>query len=116
MSTIEWGTLYTQGRVKEIGINWTDEDWKALKLGIPAEYVRKGILTLEDYEKNKNNISFDNKKELIEKLKDYGVEAAEETPIAVIKEEIKRMEDKNNIKEEVKEKSKQSNRKRVINQ
>lgn len=52
MPTPNWGKLYREGRCKEIGVPWNDEELKArYELGIPAEYVRDGILTKEDYEK-----------------------------------------------------------------
>lgn len=50
--TCNWGRLYTQGRCKAIGVPWTDEEAHAVFiLKIPADYVRQGCLTQEDYEK-----------------------------------------------------------------
>lgn len=47
-----WGKLLTQNRCKAIGVPWTDEELNAIhKLKIPAEFVRNGCLTLEDYQK-----------------------------------------------------------------
>lgn len=47
-----WGLLYEQGRCKAYGIPWTEEEAFAVsQLKIPAEYVRQGCLTIEDYEK-----------------------------------------------------------------
>lgn len=52
----DWGTLYAQGRVKAFGVPWTEEEKYAKNpvdkggLGIPVEYVRDGILTIEAYE------------------------------------------------------------------
>jgi hypothetical protein len=52
MSTPNWGKLYREGRVKAIGVPFNDKELEALhKLEIPAEYVRDGILSKEDYEK-----------------------------------------------------------------
>lgn len=52
MSTPNWGKLYREGRCKEIGVPWSAEEFVALhELEIPAEYVRDGILTTEEYEK-----------------------------------------------------------------
>lgn len=45
-----WSKLYSQGRCREIGVPWNDEELNArYTLGIPAEYVRRGCLTMEDY-------------------------------------------------------------------
>ena len=53
-TTINWGKLLAQGRVKAVGIPWSTEESNAIyKLKIPACYVRQGILTLEDYEQAK---------------------------------------------------------------
>jgi hypothetical protein len=47
---VNWNLLYSQGRCKNIGIPWSDEEaHAALILRIPAEYVRRGILTKEEY-------------------------------------------------------------------
>ena len=56
MSKPNWAKLYTSGRCKEIGIPWTaDEAIAVSKLGIPVEYVRDGIVTLEEYEEAKTS-------------------------------------------------------------
>ena len=47
-----WGKLYEAGRCKAIGVSWSDEEaYAALILKIPADYVRLGCLTWDDYEK-----------------------------------------------------------------
>ena len=47
---VNWGLLAEQGRCKYMGVPWNEEEIKArYELGIPAEYVRKGVLTLEEY-------------------------------------------------------------------
>lgn len=49
--SLNWGKLYSQGRVKEIGVLWSDEEREAVFLKhIPADLVRKGILTEEGHE------------------------------------------------------------------
>jgi hypothetical protein len=49
-----WAKLVAQGRVKSIGMPWSDEEANAVfTLRIPPAYVRSGILTIEDYEKAK---------------------------------------------------------------
>jgi hypothetical protein len=55
MSTPNWANLVAQGRAKAHGVSWSEEEAAARVLGIPAEYVRSGILTLEDYEKAKKS-------------------------------------------------------------
>lgn len=64
---LNWGSLYEQGRCKAIGVPWTDEEIVAWKSGVPAKYVRLGILTLEAYEARKKNEKPD---DLINKSKD----------------------------------------------
>ena len=47
-----WPLLYSQGRCKNIGVPWSPEEAHARYiLQIPADYIRRGCLTLEDYEK-----------------------------------------------------------------
>lgn len=49
---IDWAKLVAQGRAKAHGISWSEEEAHArYVLGIPAEFVRSGILTTKDYEK-----------------------------------------------------------------
>lgn len=50
-SSPNWGRLFEAGRCKAIGIPWSEEEAHALYvLNIPAEYVRNGCLTWEEYE------------------------------------------------------------------
>lgn len=50
-NAINWGRLFTQGRCKNIGIPWSDEEANAVFiLKVPAEFVRRGCLTVEAYE------------------------------------------------------------------
>ena len=51
MATINWGRLVSQDRVKAFGVPWNVEEHQAVLAGVPADYVRKGCLTVEDYEK-----------------------------------------------------------------
>lgn len=49
MAELNWGLLVEQGRAKDIGVSWNEEELNAIYgLGIPVEQVRKGILTLEE--------------------------------------------------------------------
>ena len=49
-----WGALLTQGRCKAFGVPWSDKEaYAVFVLKIPAENVRQGCLTLEDYESAK---------------------------------------------------------------
>jgi len=88
---IDWAKLVSQGRAKDIGIPWTEEEVRAVFiLKIPAEYVRKGILTLEAYEKVKGSISDKSKEELMAEAKKEGIaitpEATKESLKKVIAE------------------------------
>ena len=52
MSTPNWAKLKAEGRVKDLGIPWTDKEKVAIyELKIPADFVRRGALPLEGYEK-----------------------------------------------------------------
>lgn len=51
MSNIDWGRLYSEGRCKGVGIPWNEEEAAARAKGVPADYVRRGCLTMEDVEK-----------------------------------------------------------------
>ena len=85
---IDWAKLVSQGRAKDIGIPWTEEEVRAVFiLKIPAEYVRKGILTLEAYEKVKGSISDKSKEELMAEAKKEGIAI---TPEAT-KESLKKL-------------------------
>ena len=47
--TVNWGLLVQQGRCKAFGVPWSDEEVHArYVLGIDADLVRKGVLTLEE--------------------------------------------------------------------
>ena len=47
---VNWALLVAQGRAKAVGIPWSNEELKArFELGIPADAIRRGILTKEDY-------------------------------------------------------------------
>lgn len=49
-TTLNWEKLYNEGRCKNIGIMWSDEERKAIHIHkIPVEYVRMGIVTLDAY-------------------------------------------------------------------
>lgn len=51
MGTPNWGKLKEQGRCKEIGIPWNQVEMTALHtFNIPADYVRRGCLTPDEYE------------------------------------------------------------------
>ena len=46
-----WGILYEQGRSKSIGVPWNEAEKQAVYvLKVPAEYVRRGCLTIAAYE------------------------------------------------------------------
>ena len=77
-----WGNLVAKGRVKAHGIPWSDEEIAARQLGIPADYVRDGVLTLEDYEKAKAKDAKEGKP-LTRKSKDELVKDAAEAGISV---------------------------------
>ena len=48
---IDWGKLYQQGRCKALGVPWSEEDKEALASGVPADWVRRGCLSVSDWKK-----------------------------------------------------------------
>jgi len=40
-----------KNRCKAIGIPWSDAEHEAIVAGVPADYVRNGILSMDAYEK-----------------------------------------------------------------
>lgn len=52
--SIDWGRLFNEGRCKNYGVPWSDEEAHARSIGVPAEYVRRGCLTVEAAEKMKS--------------------------------------------------------------
>ena len=114
MSTVDWAKLYSKGRCKIPGVPWNNEELNArYQLKIPAEYVRKGVLTLEDYDKarkegDKNSplLSIDESKEkLLLRAKELGIDATsdvrEDDLIRLIEEEQKKLDEKLEVKQVV---------------
>ena len=90
-TTINWGKLLAQNRVKAIGIPWSEEESNAIRnLKIPADYVRRGILTVEDYEKAKvSGMEEPKKKEDLEKeAKELGIGFTPEATAESLEKEI----------------------------
>jgi len=91
MATVNWAKLAAQNRVKAVGISWTPEEANAIyKLKIPADYVRQGILTLEDYEKAKKaglerSVP---KIDLEKEAKELGISFTPEATVESLKKEI----------------------------
>lgn len=55
MSTPDWARLVSQGRARAVGISWSDEEQHSIsELKIPVDYVRRGCMTLAQYENVKN--------------------------------------------------------------
>lgn len=93
MGVPNWGKLYREGRCKDIGVSWSEEEARAVFLfGVPAEYARRGALTAEDVERLKKEDSSYEKKhgeaplealdtgELYAKANELGVEFSPATP------------------------------------
>jgi hypothetical protein len=86
MSEINWPNLVAKGRAKAHGVPWSEEENAALALGIPADFVREGILTQVAYKKAQGKdavveketgekpLSRMNLAELEEKAKSLGLE------------------------------------------
>ena len=67
---LNWGRLYEQGRCKAIGVPWTNEELMAWQSGIPAKYVRLGILSIAEYEARKKKDDAMKETPLIHQTKD----------------------------------------------
>ena len=64
MSGPNWAKLVMQGRAKDVGVPWNkDEAHAVFELGIPADYVRRGCLTVEELENLKKEDEQVEKKE-----------------------------------------------------
>ena len=91
--SLNFANLVSQGRAKSIGVCWSEGEWATIcdlvkERGIPrlsaADYVRNGILSLEDYDASQK-VKFVPKtmeeasKEAEEALKTLGQEAVKKT-------------------------------------
>jgi len=86
--SIDWGKLKIQNRVKEVGIPWNEKELDAIhKLKIPADYVRQGVLTLEDYEKVKDK-PIKSREDIETEAKEAGIEFTSEADSSVLEKEI----------------------------
>ena len=98
-TTVNWSRLYAQGRCRELGISWNDEELKAIhKLVIPPEYVRDGALTKETYaflvkEEKKSGVPLSrvSHKELLIKATKAGVDVSADTPKIVLVQELSKV-------------------------
>jgi len=92
---IDWGKLVQQWRAKAVWISWNKEELNAVYvLGIPADYVRKGILTTEDYNRSAWTILEEDKDELLDKARDLWIPATDDANVEWLKQEISNVEDK----------------------
>lgn len=92
---LNWPQLVAQGRAKDIGMAWSDEEQEALSALIAhtgldrrtlAGYVRKGVLTVADYEKAEAPQS---RTEIEAEAKASGVNFSPETPDTVLESHVK---------------------------
>src|SRR3990167_4211371 len=100
--SVNWAQLVATGRAKAHGIPWTDEEAHARFVEqVPAEYVREGVLTQEDYrdavkedeeaaqETGEKEVSKMLRPELVEKAKSLGIEFTPNATVAALREVIK---------------------------
>lgn len=77
MSSLNWAKLKDTGRAKDIGVAWDEAELKALhEYNIPADYVREGVLTKENYAKALEAEVKDGKKSLMKSSKEELLEEA----------------------------------------
>ncbi len=98
--SINWANLVANGRAKAHGIPWTEEEAAARSLGIPAEFVREGVLTMEDYGKAQGKdaehteqtgekpVNRMNKAELMAKATSLGIEFTPDVSNNALKDAI----------------------------
>ena len=99
-TTLNWSRLYDQGRCRAVGVPWTDEDLKAIKLGVPVEYVRLNILTPEDYQAKLANEPIEevplfkkSKQELIAILLEKGMTATPDASKETLIQQIEQIDE-----------------------
>lgn len=97
---INWANLVEKGRAKAIGVAWNEDEIAALDAGVPADFVRDGILSLEKYKKvssqeeektvetGEKPVARMSKPELVEKAKSLGLEFGPEATIPSLREII----------------------------
>jgi hypothetical protein len=92
MAEINWGLLVSQNRAKAINVSWNEKELEAIYgLGIPAEQVRKGILTLEEFKSESEDTEPHNDKMIRSMSKDELKTLATELGL-VVPESAKRLE------------------------
>ncbi|MCK9629709.1 MAG: hypothetical protein M0R37_14110 [Bacteroidales bacterium] len=106
MAGPNWGNLVEKGRAKAHGIPWTEEEQHArLVLKIPVEFIRDGIVTLEEYEqclkKGDKPVFRMTKKELQDEATRLGVIYASETPRTELIALVTRAKEKEQLKNPV---------------
>lgn len=112
-TTINWAKLVEKNRAKAHGIPWSEEELKALQLGINPDDVRAGLLTKEAVKKaEKGSLERMEMKDLIKMAKELKIEFDEKAVnkndiIIEIKKIQKKKEDvkKNTPKKVVKKKA-----------
>ncbi len=83
-TSINWAKLVKEDRAKAIGVPWSEEEQKALDEGVPPDYVRDGVLSMEEFEEKQEE---DEEKslvgmttqELMDKADELGIEYEEDS-------------------------------------
>lgn len=100
MNSVNWPRLVETNRAKAMGVPWSVEELAALASGVPADHVRKGILSLEVSAKEQKGedkqtaktgekpISRMSKKELRDKATELGLEFTPDADASALKEII----------------------------
>lgn len=113
---INWANLVAKGRAKAHGIPWSDKELLALQAGVPSDFVREGVLTMEEYQSlskkeeaetaktGEKKVERMNLAELKTKATELGIEFAPEATKAALVEVIN-----NKLKEEAKDGDSKSN-------
>jgi len=101
--TLDWGKLVSQGRAKAPGVSWSDEEVKALgiickatgkTMSYVAQYIRKGILTIDAFNKAQEKPGVVNpflklsKEELMKKAQGLGLSASPDASKEVLAQTI----------------------------
>jgi hypothetical protein len=111
---INWTSLVTQGRARDVGIPWTGEELEQLialsrdtGLGMSesSKYFKNGVKTQEEYKKATAPKS---RKDLEKEAEKEGLEFAPETPDTVLVKETERKAKEKEEEKELKKKEKEA--------
>jgi hypothetical protein len=94
--SLNWPNLVAQGRAKDIGMPWSEEEQEAMNIliahtghprNVIAPYIREGVLTVEQFDKA---TAPKTRKEVEKDAHEAGINFSEETPDTVLSAHVKK--------------------------